>query len=55
MPPRLLVADDDRALLELMSMTLRKEGCQVVTASSAAEVRDTLIEVCGQGAFRSAG
>ena len=42
MPPRLLVADDDRALLELMSMTLRKEGCQVIGASSAAEVRERL-------------
>jgi len=42
MPPRLLVADDDRALLELMSMTLRKEGCQVLTASSAAQVRERL-------------
>jgi DNA-binding NtrC family response regulator len=42
MPPRLLVADDDQALLELMSMTLRKEGCHVLTASSAAQVRERL-------------
>ena len=42
MPPSVLVADDDRALLELMSMTLRKEGCRVVTAASAAELRERL-------------
>jgi DNA-binding NtrC family response regulator len=42
MAPRLLVADDDRALLELMSMTFRKEGCRVATASSAAELRERL-------------
>jgi DNA-binding NtrC family response regulator len=42
MPPSVLVADDDRALLELMAMTLRKEGCRVATAASAAELRERL-------------
>ena len=42
MAPRLLVADDDRALLELMSMTFRKENCRVATASWAAELREHL-------------
>jgi DNA-binding NtrC family response regulator len=40
MAATVLVADDDRALLELMSMTLRKEGFLVKTASSAAAVRE---------------
>ena len=44
MAATVLVADDDRALLELMSMTLRKEGFEVVTAASAAAVRRRLGE-----------
>ena len=34
MAATVLVADDDRALLELMTMTLRKEGFRVVTADN---------------------
>jgi DNA-binding NtrC family response regulator len=44
MAPRVLVADDDRALLEMMSLTLSKEGFEVCTAASAAAVRDRLAE-----------
>jgi DNA-binding NtrC family response regulator len=39
MPAKVLVADDDPALLELMSMTLRKEGFEVSTAATATEAR----------------
>ena len=39
MRPRILVADDDPALLELMALTLRKEGMEVVTAATAGELR----------------
>jgi DNA-binding NtrC family response regulator len=39
MPAKILVADDDPALLELMSLTLRKEGFRVSSASSAAQAR----------------
>ncbi len=42
MRPRILVADDDPALLELMTLTLRKEGMEVVTAATASELRARL-------------
>jgi len=44
---RILVADDDPAMLEMMRLTLTKEGFQVESAATAAEAR-TLLE---RGAF----
>ena len=35
MKAEILVADDDPALLEMMSLTLRKEGYSVRTAATA--------------------
>ena len=42
MPARVLVADDDPALLEMMSMTLRKEGFDVASADSARALRELI-------------
>jgi DNA-binding NtrC family response regulator len=42
MPARVLVADDDPALLEMMSLTLRKEGYDVSSAASARELRELI-------------
>jgi DNA-binding NtrC family response regulator len=47
MPARVLIADDDLALRELMGLTLGKEGFEVTTADSAAAVRRLL----GEGDF----
>jgi DNA-binding NtrC family response regulator len=44
MRARVLVADDDPALLEMMSLTLRKEGLEVRTAASAAQLRQRLAD-----------
>lgn len=41
---RTLVVDDDSSLLEMMRLTLTKEGHEVQTASSAAEARKVLAE-----------
>jgi len=41
---RVLVVDDDSSLLEMMRLTLTKEGHDVQTASSAAEARELLDE-----------
>ena len=40
--PKILVVDDDPSLLEMMSMTLRKEGYSVQEAGSAADARDQI-------------
>ena len=42
--PRVLVVDDDSSLLEMMRMTLVKEGYNVQTASSASGARQALEE-----------
>jgi len=42
MPSKILVADDDAALLELMSLSLSKEGFDVATAATGAQARETL-------------
>ncbi len=42
MAKRILVADDDPALLEMMSLTLTKEGFRVATAATAAAARDLI-------------
>jgi DNA-binding NtrC family response regulator len=42
MPARVLVADDDSALLEMMSMTLQKEGFDVASADSARALRELI-------------
>ena len=44
MRPRILIADDDPALLELMALTLRKEGMEVTTAAAAGELRSRLAD-----------
>jgi DNA-binding NtrC family response regulator len=44
MAAEILIADDDPALLEMMSLTLQKEGLSVHAARSAAQVRELLEE-----------
>ncbi len=44
MKRKILVIDDDVALREMMTMTLRKEGYDVTSASSAAEARSLIAD-----------
>ena len=42
MNQNILVIDDDTALREMMALTLKKEGYEVLTAGSAGEARSVL-------------